>query len=83
MFSGAVTGPWTPLLSLVWRTRVTRFADKSRHQTFLEPEGLNTNSIYVQGLSTSLPAQAQEEFLRSIPGLEKHEDASSRLCCGV
>ena len=50
--------------------KVTRFADKSSHQTFLEPEGLKTNSIYVQGLSTSLPALAQEEFLKSIPGLE-------------
>ena len=49
---------------------MTRFQDKDRHQTFLEPEGLNTNSIYVQGLSTSLPALVQEKFLKSIPGLE-------------
>lgn len=51
--------------------KVTRFADKDRHQTFLEPEGLSTNSIYLQGISTSLPEEVQYEFLRTIPGLEK------------
>jgi tRNA uridine 5-carboxymethylaminomethyl modification enzyme len=50
--------------------KITRFADKDRHQTFLEPEGLNTNSIYLQGISTSLPEDVQYEFLRTIPGLE-------------
>ena len=50
--------------------KVTRFADKDRHQTFLEPEGLNTDSIYLQGISTSLPEDIQYEFLRTIPGLE-------------
>jgi tRNA uridine 5-carboxymethylaminomethyl modification enzyme len=50
--------------------KVTRFADKDRHQTFLEPEGLNTNYIYLQGISTSLPEDVQYEFLRTIPGLE-------------
>ncbi len=50
--------------------KVTRFADKDRHQTFLEPEGLSTNSIYLQGISTSLPEETQYEFLRTIPGLE-------------
>lgn len=50
--------------------KVTRFADKDRHQTFLEPEGLSTNSIYLQGISTSLPEEVQYEFLRTIPGLE-------------
>ena len=69
LFSGAVKGPGPRYCPSV-EDKVTRFADKDRHQTFLEPEGLNTDSIYVQGLSTSLPAQAQEEFLRSIPGLE-------------
>lgn len=51
--------------------KVTRFADKLRHQTFLEPEGLNTNSIYLQGISTSLPEDIQYKFLITIPGLEK------------
>lgn len=50
--------------------KVTRFADKAQHQTFLEPEGLSTNSIYLQGISTSLPEDVQYEFLRTIPGLE-------------
>lgn len=50
--------------------KVTRFADKANHQTFLEPEGLNTDSIYLQGISTSLPEEIQYEFLRTIPGLE-------------
>lgn len=50
--------------------KVTRFADKNQHQTFLEPEGLNTESIYLQGISTSLPEDVQYEFLRTIPGLE-------------
>lgn len=50
--------------------KVTRFADKESHQTFLEPEGLNTDLIYLQGISTSLPEDVQYEFLRTIPGLE-------------
>ncbi len=50
--------------------KVTRFADKESHQTFLEPEGLNSNLIYLQGISTSLPEDIQYEFLKTIPGLE-------------
>lgn len=50
--------------------KVTRFADKDKHQTFLEPEGLTTNSVYLQGISTCLPEDIQYEFLRTIPGLE-------------
>lgn len=50
--------------------KITRFADKENHQTFLEPEGLTTDSIYLQGISTSLPEEIQYEFLRTIPGLE-------------
>ncbi len=50
--------------------KITRFADKERHQTFLEPEGLKTESIYLQGISTSLPEEVQYEFLRTVPGLE-------------
>ncbi len=53
--------------------KVTRFADKISHQTFLEPEGLDTESIYLQGISTSLPAKVQLEFLKTIPGLENVE----------
>jgi tRNA uridine 5-carboxymethylaminomethyl modification enzyme len=50
--------------------KITRFAEKAGHQTFLEPEGLQTESIYLQGISTSLPAEIQLEFLKTIPGLE-------------
>ena len=50
--------------------KVMRFADRDRHQIFLEPEGLTTEVVYVNGISTSLPAGIQEEFLRAIPGLE-------------
>ena len=50
--------------------KVTRFADRDSHQTFLEPEGLATDLIYLQGISTSLPVEIQDEFLRTIPGLE-------------
>lgn len=50
--------------------KITRFAEKLTHQTFLEPEGLNTELIYLQGISTSLPEEVQLEFLKTIPGLE-------------
>ena len=48
-----------------------RFADRDRHQVFVEPEGLDTDSIYANGVSTSLPAEVQERFIRTIPGLER------------
>ena len=51
--------------------KIVRFADKPRHQFFLEPEALSTNEIYVQGLSSSLPYHAQIDFIHSIIGLEK------------
>jgi len=50
--------------------KIVRFADKERHQIFLEPESLSTNEIYVNGCSTSLPHDVQEDFIHSIPGLE-------------
>jgi tRNA uridine 5-carboxymethylaminomethyl modification enzyme len=50
--------------------KVVRFADRDSHQIFLEPEGLDDNTIYPNGLSTSLPAEVQEAFLKSMPGLE-------------
>jgi tRNA uridine 5-carboxymethylaminomethyl modification enzyme len=51
--------------------KVVRFADRSSHQIFLEPEGLDDNTIYPNGVSTSLPAEVQDAFLRTIPGLER------------
>jgi tRNA uridine 5-carboxymethylaminomethyl modification enzyme len=53
--------------------KVVRFADKERHQIFLEPEGLDTDEIYCNGISTSLPADVQEKMVRMIPGLEGAE----------
>src|SRR4029077_4236181 len=49
--------------------KVVRFADKDRHQLFLEPEGRNTHEVYVNGISTSLPRDVQDAMLRLIPGL--------------
>lgn len=54
-------------------TKLVRFADKDTHQVFLEPEGRNTLEIYVQGLSTSLPIDVQEAYIKSVTGLEKAE----------
>lgn len=69
MFTGAIEG-LGPRYCPSIEDKITRFADKDRHQTFLEPEGLNSESIYLQGISTSLPEDVQYEFLRTIPGLE-------------
>jgi tRNA uridine 5-carboxymethylaminomethyl modification enzyme len=51
--------------------KVVKFADKDRHQLFLEPEGRNTNEVYLNGFSTSLPAALQQDLVRMIPGLEE------------
>ncbi|MBA9028076.1 tRNA uridine-5-carboxymethylaminomethyl(34) synthesis enzyme MnmG [Peribacillus huizhouensis] len=72
MYSGMIkgTGPrYCPSIE----DKVVRFNDKPRHQIFLEPEGRNTQEVYVQGLSTSLPEDVQRRLLASIPGLEKAE----------
>ncbi len=53
--------------------KIVKFPDKTTHQLFLEPEGLNTHEIYVNGMSTSLPVEVQLEILKSIPGLESSE----------
>lgn len=51
--------------------KIVRFADKERHQLFIEPEGAETNEMYVQGMSTSMPEDVQYAFMQTIPGLEK------------
>ncbi|MCH3182225.1 FAD-dependent oxidoreductase, partial [Listeria monocytogenes] len=53
--------------------KIVRFSDKTRHKIFLEPEGKNTEEVYVQGLSPSLPEEVHREMLRTIPGLENVE----------
>ncbi len=69
MFSGKIQG-LGPRYCPSIEDKVTRFAEKTSHQTFLEQEGLNDSSIYLQGISTSLPEDIQLEFLKTIPGLE-------------
>ncbi|ETI66216.1 tRNA uridine-5-carboxymethylaminomethyl(34) synthesis enzyme MnmG [Neobacillus vireti] len=69
MFSGMIkgTGPrYCPSIE----DKVVRFNDKPRHQIFLEPEGRNTKEVYVQGLSTSLPEDVQQQIIKTVPGLE-------------
>ncbi len=51
--------------------KVVRFPDRSRHQIFVEPEGLDTEEVYLNGISSSLPEEVQEAFLRTVPGLER------------
>lgn len=70
--SGAITGRGPRYCPSI-EDKIVRFADKDRHQIFLEPEGLTTNSVYPNGISTSFPEEVQDKFLRSIPGLEKVE----------
>jgi tRNA uridine 5-carboxymethylaminomethyl modification enzyme len=72
MYSGQIssTGPrYCPSIE----DKVVRFADKASHHLFLEPEGLDVPEIYVNGISTSLPSDVQEQVVRLIPGLEKAE----------
>ena len=72
LYSGVIegTGPrYCPSIE----DKVVRFADKDRHQVFLEPEGEDTTEMYVQGMSSSLPEEVQLEMLRSLPGMEKVE----------
>lgn len=72
LYNGMIegTGPrYCPSIEV----KIMRFRDKERHQLFLEPEGGDTDEIYIQGLSTSLPADVQEDMVHSIPGLENAE----------
>ena len=69
LFSGMIegTGPrYCPSIE----DKVVKFADKDRHQVFIEPEGLDTNEMYIGGMSSSLPEDVQYEMYRSVPGLE-------------
>ena len=72
MFNGSIEGVGPRYCPSI-ESKIVRFADKEQHQVFIEPEGLDTNEMYVQGMSTSLSAEVQLRFLRTIPGLEQAE----------
>ncbi|MEM6974080.1 MAG: tRNA uridine-5-carboxymethylaminomethyl(34) synthesis enzyme MnmG [Pseudomonadota bacterium] len=72
MHSGGITGPGPRYCPSI-EDKVTRFADRESHQIFLEPEGLKSDWIYPNGISTSLPLDAQQAMLATIPGLERAE----------
>ncbi|MEM6422488.1 MAG: tRNA uridine-5-carboxymethylaminomethyl(34) synthesis enzyme MnmG, partial [Pseudomonadota bacterium] len=72
LFAGHITGPGPRYCPSI-EDKITRFADRDSHQIFLEPEGLTTDLVYPNGISTSLPAAVQETFIRTIPGLSHAE----------
>ncbi len=72
MFSGIIEGVGPRYCPSI-EDKVVKFADKASHQLFLEPEGRQTNEVYLNGLSTSLPFEVQYAFVRSVPGLEDAE----------
>ena len=72
VFSGLIKGIGPRYCPSI-ETKIVRFADKERHQLFLEPESLSTQEVYIQGFSTSMPADVQKEMIHSVKGLEKAE----------
>lgn len=72
VFSGLIKGVGPRYCPSI-ETKIVRFADKERHQLFLEPESLSTNEVYIQGFSTSMPVEIQEKMIHSIKGLENAE----------
>jgi len=72
MYSGQIVGVGPRYCPSI-EDKIVKFPDKTKHQFFLEPEGLNTHEVYVNGMSTSLPMEVQWEIVRSIPGLEEAE----------
>jgi tRNA uridine 5-carboxymethylaminomethyl modification enzyme len=72
MYSGQIKGVGPRYCPSI-EDKIVKFPDKTQHQFFLEPEGLNTHEVYVNGMSTSLPMEVQWQIVRSIPGLEEAE----------
>ncbi len=72
VFSGLIKGIGPRYCPSI-ETKIVRFADKERHQLFLEPESLSTNEVYIQGFSTSMPVDVQEKMIHSVKGLEHAE----------
>ncbi len=72
LFSGRIEGNGPRYCPSI-EDKVVKFPDRERHHVFVEPEGMETEEMYLNGLSTSLPEDAQEEYIRSVPGLEQAE----------
>lgn len=72
LYSGIIEGTGTRYCPSI-EDKVVRFADKESHPIFIEPEGLTTRELYIQGVSSSLPVEVYQEFIRTVPGLEKVE----------
>jgi tRNA uridine 5-carboxymethylaminomethyl modification enzyme len=72
MYSGQIEGIGPRYCPSI-EDKIVKFPDKTQHQFFLEPEGLNTHEVYINGMSTSLPMEVQWEIVRSIPGLDQAE----------
>ena len=72
VFSGLIKGVGPRYCPSI-ETKIVRFADKERHQLFLEPESLSTHEVYIQGFSTSMPVDVQEQMIHSVAGLENAE----------
>ena len=72
MYSGQIVGVGPRYCPSI-EDKIVKFPDKTQHQFFLEPEGLNTHEVYVNGMSTSLPMEVQWQIVRSIPGLDQAE----------
>jgi tRNA uridine 5-carboxymethylaminomethyl modification enzyme len=70
MYSGSIQGVGPRYCPSI-EDKVVRFKDKLRHQVFVEPESLSLDTMYLQGLSTSLPEEVQKQLIHSIKGLEK------------
>ena len=70
MYTGVIEGVGPRYCPSI-EDKIIRFSDKDQHQVFIEPEGLNTNELYPNGISTSLPFETQIEFLRTIKGFER------------
>ena len=72
MYCGSITGIGTRYCPAI-ENKVVNFPQRERHQVFIEPEGLNTDEMYIAGLSSSLPEEIQDQFIRTVPGLEAVE----------
>ena len=72
LYSGEIIGKGPRYCPSI-EDKVKRFPERDRHQVFIEPEGINTDEMYMNGISSSLPEWVQESFIRTIPGLEEVE----------